>query len=282
MKMSDLFNVERQAGDVVKTETQKADLIISSAYTVLDSIRFLGYGISSVADQVQEIQQALNTIEAMDISFVTEPVVVNKVGAYDLKNESGISAALIFGILSLFTALLLVSSNILSDKEDNFIIRLKVSKTSSVTYLLSKIIFFDFVLIFQYMAVFPLFLSASWLNVNIFALVFSLIIVASINVLMGILIGLFSENQAIAVLTALLLTLPFLFMSGMFYPRELFPPPLKFISDVFPLSNEITLLKQSMVFGYDFSLNSTMVQLNLMYLICFFVVAWLLLRFKQH
>jgi ABC-type multidrug transport system permease subunit len=271
----------RQAGDSIKFEAQKANIIVTSAYTVLDSIRFLGYGIPSVADQVLEIKGALERIQALDISFVTEPVVVNKVGAYNLKNESGIGAAMIFAILSLFTALLLVSSNMLFDKENNFIIRLKVSKTSSITYLLSKVLFFDFVLLAQYLVVFPLFLSVTWLNVSIIALLLTLLIVASINVLMGVLVGLLSENQAMAVLTSLLLTLPFLFLSGMFYPSELFPPPLKFVSDVFPLSNEIILMKQSMAFGYDISLNSSSVQINLLYLVSFFVASWFLLRFRQ-
>ena len=98
---------------------------------------------------------------------------------------------------------------------------------------------------------------------------------------MGILIGLISENQAMAVLTSLLMTLPFLFLSGMFYPSELFPPALKFVSDVFPLSNQITLLKESMAFGYPFSLNAPSVQINMTYLVIFFMASWALLKYGK-
>ena len=268
----------RSAGEFIKDETSKVDLVLSSAYTLLDSIRFLGSGINGVIEKIEEMKTLMDKVKSVDVSFVTEPVVVNKVGAYELKNEKGISAAMVFAILSLFTSLLLVSANILSDKENNFLLRLNVSKTSYFTYLLSKIIFFDFVLLIQYLAVFPLFISLSWTNIDIVSLFLSLFLVASINVLMGTLIGSISENQAMAVLTSLLLTLPFLFLSGMFYPSELFPFPLKFISDIFPLSNEIILLKQSMAFGYPFSLNSDVVRINLLYFFIFFVVSWLMLK----
>jgi len=242
-------------------------------------VGLVGYG-TELMDNLNQIQEMLSKIKRMDVTFITEPVVPVKEGAFELKNEKGIGAAITFSILTLFTALLLVSSSVIWDRERKFLLRLRTSDTPNLIYILSKTLFFDLVLTVQFLVIFPLFSSFSWLELNLISLLVSILVVTSINTLLGMLIGIFSENQGIAILLSLLLTLPFLFISGIFYPSELFPQPLRFISDVFPLSNEMNLLKESMAFGYSLQELKNL-NVNLAYLLLFFLLSWLGLRFRH-
>ncbi|HDD05038.1 MAG TPA: ABC transporter permease [Candidatus Aenigmarchaeota archaeon] len=265
-----------KAGERIREEVSKIEGLLEAAKLL---VGLVGYG-SELMDNLNQIQEILGKIKRMDVTFVTEPVVPVKEGAFELKNEKGVGAAIIFSILSLFTALLLVSSSVIWDRERKFLLRLRTSGTSSLTYILSKTIFFDLILALQFLVIFPLFSSFSWLELNLLSLFISILVVTSINTLLGMLVGIFSENQGIAILLSLLLTLPFLFISGIFYPSELFPQPLKFISDVFPLSNEIGLLKESMALGQG-PKELEHLNVNLAYLSLFFLLSWLGLRLKH-
>jgi len=265
-----------KAGEGIREEVTKIEGLLEAAKLL---VGLVGYG-TELMDNLNQIQEMLSKIKRMDVTFITEPVVPLKEGAFELKNEKGIGAAITFSILTLFTALLLVSSSVIWDRERKFLLRLRTSGTPNLIYILSKTLFFDLVLTVQFLVIFPLFSSFSWLELNLISLLVSILVVTSINTLLGMLIGIFSENQGIAILLSLLLTLPFLFISGIFYPSELFPQPLRFISDVFPLSNEMNLLKESMAFGYSLQELKNL-NVNLAYLLLFFLLSWLGLRFRH-
>ena len=148
-----------EKGDEIKGEAEKALLLAQSARFLMGSLSVFGYNSSEINSKLSEIEEGIENIAEMDVTFVSEPVVTTKVGVYELKNENGIAASIIFGILSLFTALLLVSSNILFDKRSNFITRYRMSGTPFVIYLVSKMIFFSGVLLIQCIAITPLFFS---------------------------------------------------------------------------------------------------------------------------
>jgi ABC-2 type transport system permease protein len=80
-------------------------------------------------------------------------------------------------------------------------------------------------------------------------LIQTLLYISVMNALIGLLIGILSESEGIAVLLSLLLTLPFMFLSGIFSSIKIMPRFFQWIAQAFPLNTQIELLKQVMIFG---------------------------------
>ncbi|MCK5452123.1 MAG: ABC transporter permease, partial [Candidatus Aenigmarchaeota archaeon] len=80
-------------------------------------------------------------------------------------------------------------------------------------------------------------------------LVKALLFISLVNTFAGIIIGLLSDSEGVAVLISLIITLPLLFLSGMFYPVDLMPFLVRMISDVMLLNTEILMMKQALLFG---------------------------------
>jgi len=80
-------------------------------------------------------------------------------------------------------------------------------------------------------------------------LIEALVFISTVNALIGLLIGLISDSEGVAVLISLIITLPLLFLSGMFYPLELMPKIVQWISQLIPLGLETSMLKQALLFG---------------------------------
>jgi len=110
------------------------------------------------------------------------------------------------------------------------------------------------------------------------ALISTFILITVINTMLGLLIGLFAKTENIAVLTSLLLTLPFLFLSGSLVPLEFMPGYLQFIANIFPLRMESALLKQVSVLGLT---QSPLFNYLMVYAIVLFVINYFLMKFKS-
>jgi len=64
-----------------------------------------------------------------------------------------------------------------------------------------------------------------------------------------VLIGLISDSEGVAVLFSLIITLPLLLLSGMFYPIEFMPKIMQFFAKIMPLDAEVLMIKKALIFG---------------------------------
>lgn len=239
-------------------------------------------GIDSVKQQVDGFVDLINLLYEMDVEFLANPVTIGKVGVYPYADTLAIMFAIVFSILSLFSAFMLCSTNIIFDRDNNFLIRVKTSGTSFFTYIMSKLVIFNGVALLQLGLILLIFLGVGAVfAIDIASFFISFLLISSLNILIGISIGLISENETVAILTSLIFTLPFLFLSGAFFPTELFPGPIRIVADVFPLNLEIILLKKASTFAFTLSQLSNTLNILIYYFVFFFGLNWFLLRNKK-
>ncbi len=241
-----------------------------------------GQTFLTIKQQVDDFVNLMNLLNEMDVAFLANPVDMQKRGVYPQVDTMAVSFAIVFCVLSLFSSFMLCSTNIIFDRDNNFLIRLRTSGTSFFTYIISKLAVFNGLAVLQLGLVFVIFLAmGAAFAIDFPSLAVSFLLVSSLNILIGMLIGLISENETVAVLTSLIFTLPFLFLSGAFFPTELFPDIVRLVTDVFPLNVEIILLKKVVTFAFPLPEIVGTMKYLIYYLIFFFGLNWFVLRNKK-
>lgn len=206
--------------------------------------------LDPIEDDLKETNQALEKLENLDTYFLLNPIAMQQKPIYEIEETTSIGLAFIFPIIALFVTLMLASTNIIYDKSTNYIARLRASGASTFHYLIAKIGFFTFLTLIQFGVVILLFLiNGSSFTIHWMGLIQTLLYISVMNALIGLLIGILSESEGIAVLLSLLLTLPFMFLSGIFSSIKIMPRFFQWIAQAFPLNTQIELLKQVMIFG---------------------------------
>jgi len=226
---------------------------------------------SSVAEELDSIESSLVRVQSIDTEFLVNPVFADTVGIYDIKKEVSSGIASIFPIVTIFVLLMLVSTNILYDKKSNFIARIKASQTPQFTYILSKLLFFLVITLLQFAVVIIIFLiMGAQFSVNYFGLVKVLLLISFIDTLIGVLIGLISDSEGVAILISLILTLPFMFLSGIFYPLRLMPSFFQVFADIFPINSQILMLKKVMLFSQDITFMNLFYILAILFIVSYY------------
>lgn len=281
----ELERVSSEARD----KLQSALLILNATREVIsDNKALLGITFNLMNDyldnaisELTSYDEELAFVENLDVNFLTKPVVFGKGEVYSGVNASSFNFATIFCIVSLFTLLLLASTGIIFDKKTNYLLRIKATGTFLPTYLLSKVIFYLAVSLAQFFLVMLLMMvQGAVYNFNFLTLMAAFTVITTLNTSIGLLIGSISENENVAILFSLTLSLPFLFLSGSFFPLEFMPVYIKWIARVVPLYSEINLLKQVSVLGLPMSLAEPMlIELGLISLVLL-VINYLIIKYK--
>jgi ABC-type multidrug transport system permease subunit len=174
------------------------------------------------------------------------------------------------------------STGAIYDRNTGYTIRLKTSKTFSVEYLFSKVIVFSGIAVLQTILLLLLFaVRGAEFDINFTGFAAAIFLITALNTLIGVTIGLVSENETIAILISLLFTLPFLFLSGIFAPIQLFPKFIQIFASFFPLGLEIEFLKKTSILGTNLSSIWYMVESMLNYITAFAVLNMILMRNKN-
>lgn len=274
-KSSTLASAESDVQTRTGTLHDQAVAIQGAVNTTVEVIPQLAF----IQPDIQEFIDTMNLLKNMDVAFLSEPVVMVREGVYENSDPMAVSSVIVFCILAMFNSFMLCSTNVIFDRDNNFVLRLRSSGTWFPTYLFSKLVVFTGVTFLQFMLVFVVFLlQGAQFSINFVALLPLFLVISSLDVLIGVLIGTFSENETLAILTALLLTLPFLFLSGIFFPTELFPDAVRLLTDVFPLNIEVIALKKVMMFGFALGEIEVLFNTLLFYTAVAFVGSWFMLR----
>ncbi|MFA5406623.1 MAG: ABC transporter permease [Candidatus Nanoarchaeia archaeon] len=251
-------------------------LILGLAYPLIND-----YLISAV-DELTSYDNDLRFVQGLSAEFLTKPVRFSKAVVYEGVNAASFNFASIFIIISIFTLLLLASTGIIFDKKSNYIQRIKASRTLIPSYLASKIIFYFTLSLIQFFLVMLLTIAqGAVFNLDFGVMLLSLLVITILNTSIGLLIGSVSENENVAILSSLMISLPFIFLSGIFLPLELMPDYIKLFANIIPLHKEVLLLKQTTVLGAGLSTaGSLMTDLGLFSLIVL-LITWAVIKFKD-
>jgi ABC-2 type transport system permease protein len=255
----------------IKEDARSAKEKVSIASGIIQSIG-LNTG-RKVQTSLIDAELKLNKLQNLDAGFVSNPITIEKIGIYNKSSLIDTGFSPLFCVLNLFLVLMLCSTGIIYDKRTKLITKIRTSSSTIFSYMCSKLFVFLIISVAQFIILILLFLfvGASF-QINIILLIKALLFVSLVNTLIGILIGFISDNEGVAVLISLIITLPLLFLSSMFYPLEIMPKFIQILANILPLSTEVILFKHALLFGGIINNNIFLVPLLI------FIFTWFVSR----
>lgn len=225
---------------------------ISSIRSGVDIVSDFSKSSSSINKRVLEIDSDLKVIEDIDTEFLLNPIWIDSKPLYEDQGDAGI--AFVFPIIALFVVLMLSSTSLIYDRKTNFLLRVK-SSTSPLVYLLAKLVFFFAITLVNFLIIFLLFIIyGSSFALNIFQIINLVAFIAVTNTLIGLFIGSISDNEGIAILFSLIISLPFMLVSGVFYPIQTLPKFVQVLSRMMPMNYQIAHSKTVLLLGQSIGL----------------------------
>lgn len=251
-----LMNYKTNILDAANTEikasakSMKDDLDIAVAFVDIVDSKVDNTHLLPLKRRLKDIDSSLTTISKVDTDFLANPIITTKKGIYDIKKPENVAITYLFPIIAFFIILMLAGTSIIYDKKTNFITRIKASTTPLWAYIVSKLLFFFIITLSQFAILFALFAArGAAFNISLPGLFIALLFISFTNTIIGMLIGLLSDNEGIAVLFALILALPLMFLSGIFFPVEFMPGFVQALAWVLPLNTHIIIMKEVLLFG---------------------------------
>lgn len=158
----------------------------------------------------------------------------------------------IMGTLLMLVCAMMTSISIVREKEKGTMEVLLVSPTKPLMIIVAKLVPY-LVLAFTILSIILL-MSSFVLGVPIKGSLFWIYVVSTIYILLalslGILVSTISETQLVALLiSAMLLMMPVIMLSGMMFPIESMPKILQYISAIIPTRYYISAMRKLMIMG---------------------------------
>ena len=199
--------------------------------------------------KIEDFDRSLRNVEELNTDFLVNPVYVRHNPIYSEGASKGAGIIFIMPILILFIVLMLASTSIIYDKKSNFIMRVR-SSTTILNYLFAKLLFFVGLVLVQFLIIGLLFISfGNSYNFNFLGIVELVLSIALIDTLLGLVIGLVSENEGIAVLFSLMVSFPLMLISGIFFPTQTLPRIVRWFAGIMPLEFQIGAARGVLLFG---------------------------------
>lgn len=240
---------EREIIDNINSEVKDK---ISSLRENVDMIKELNPP-KIIENRIDKIDKDLEKIEEVETEFLVNPLWTAHSPIYEEKSSKDIGITFVFPIIALFIILMLSSTSIIYDKKTNYLTRVKAS-TNPIWYVLAKVIFFLGLTIIQFLIVALLFLAyGSSLNISLIGTINLLLFIGITNALLGLIIGLISDNEGIAILFSLIISFPLMLLSGIFSPLQTMPRLMQSLAKVLPLSHQINSAKLALLFNSNIS-----------------------------
>nr|WP_314497042.1 ABC transporter permease [uncultured Prevotella sp.] len=183
----------------------------------------------------------------------TEPKAVNTKLLYNPQMKSTYNfVPAIMGTLLMLVCAMMTSISIVREKEKGTMEVLLVSPTKPLMIIIAKLVPY-LVLAFTILSIILL-MSSFVLGVPIKGSLFWIYVVSTIYILLalslGILVSTIAETQLVALLiSAMLLMMPVIMLSGMMFPIESMPKILQYISAIIPTRYYISAMRKLMIMG---------------------------------
>ena len=228
---------------------QKADMAI--VFSQDFASRKSGYQL--IVDGADPNMAQQWTIYANAVINNTESKAVNSKLLYNPQMKSTYNfVPAIMGTLLMLVCAMMTSISIVREKEKGTMEVLLVSPTKPLMIIVAKLVPY-LVLAFTILSIILL-MSSFVLGVPIKGSLFWIYVVSTIYILLalslGILVSTIAETQLVALLiSAMLLMMPVIMLSGMMFPIESMPKILQYISAIVPTRYYISAMRKLMIMG---------------------------------
>lgn len=233
---------------------------------------------------VKEINEDINSIEIRDVSRIVSPVTTEiKPVAAESTNLNYTFPTLVVLIL-LFAGLLLASTTIVEEKSSKAYFRNFITPTPDVIFIIGNYISSVFIVLIQLFIIFIVMFGITKTNVSDVTLVNSfivLILLASVFILLGMLIGYLFKSGETANIASVSLGAILLFFSNTILPIETLPSSIRQIVQFNPYIVGESALKKILLFNQ--SLESVLPQIYILigYIAFLFIVVYLFREFTK-
>lgn len=228
---------------------QKADMAI--VFSQDFASRKSGYQL--IVDGADPNMAQQWTIYANAVINNTEAKAVNTKLLYNPQMKSTYNfVPAIMGTLLMLVCAMMTSISIVREKEKGTMEVLLVSPTKPLMIIVAKLVPY-LVLAFTILSIILL-MSSFVLGIPIKGSLFWIYVVSTIYILLalslGILVSTIAETQLVALLiSAMLLMMPVIMLSGMMFPIESMPKILQYISAIIPTRYYISAMRKLMIMG---------------------------------
>ncbi|MFC1754793.1 ABC transporter permease [Thermoproteota archaeon] len=225
-----------------------------------------------LSSSIRSADENLERLEGIEPAFLASPIVVAETGVHKTVKLIDIGIAPLYVILSMFLLLMLCSTGVIYDRKVGLFSRIRASNSSMLSYIAAKLVFFFSISVVQFLVILLIFVGfGAGYDVSVSLLLKALVFITLVNTLLGFLIALVSESEGVAVLISLIITLPLLFLSGMFYPLELMPKLVQWGAFLLPLNTEVLMLKQALLFGGSIANSYFLIPLGIFLVVIYFL-----------
>ncbi len=223
-----------------------ADVLATTKGQTLETLSSSQRTIANVVEESQTIR-ALAIQSKESIRMITErdprasvvPLSIEPHRFFEGRSYFYVLLPGLVQVITLFIALFITSTRIVREKQNGTLTRLFVSHLSKLEYVLVKVMSFSIIMLLPFIlllvtsaSIEPALLDSSS--------IFFLLVVGALSVItysaLGIIIGWIMDSESSAFLVSLVIGMPLLFLSGMFFPYEFMPPFIGLIGQALPLS----------------------------------------------
>jgi ABC-2 type transport system permease protein len=215
-----------------------------------------------------------NLLESSPVEY-TEPIQSELIGYFGNRQYIDFIFPSILILILMWMATFLSSISFIRQRNSGVLKRISISPTTVRFIVLEKFVFY----VLMALLILPIVLGVAVFLFGIHISLLSIIAIfvvslfaIAIFVSIGLIIATLSKTESTAILIALMLVIPLMFFTGMFYPSEMFPKNIKFITEASPSTISIELLEGFIFYQYSFEHVFNL----MMYIIAYILVAMMI------
>ncbi len=241
---------------------------ISNLTNSIDNIDFSDITDSNLSDKIEERTKKIKSLfeEADSISkeinldfemlkqkFLSEPLIINENKLFGPIRYFDYLGAGVLSLIIFFIGLMAPALNIVSEKEKNTLYRISTTPASSLTIFLGKFILF---ILFGFLEMmYTLFLAIFLYDLRITGSIYATIVILFLLSCAAISIGLFISSRIKSMQQALvmipLIIIPSFLISNSFFPPEVMPDFMLYVSKITPMTFSNHALNSIMIKGFS-------------------------------
>jgi len=237
-----------------KKNLEEADTSREFSIRVLQAIQKLLddslMSISQVQKTINEIETKISNIEVKDAEAITQPIVTNIKPITQEKTYLHYLFPVLIVLIIMFTALLITPTLILLDKHSPANFRTYLTPVKDSSYIIATFITSSIILLIQ--VIIMLAITSVFFSTQIFAnapgAFLLLLIINSLFILIGMIIGYLFNSEETATLAAVSVGALFLFISDVIIPLESMPEAFAYIASFNPYVLGSSLLRRLLLF----------------------------------
>ncbi len=243
-----------EAITTTKDRLNEADTSRQLGLRVLEAITILLdkslISISDVQQALNDIENRINAIEIKDPEAITQPIVTSIKPIVQEKTYLNYLFPILSILIIMFTALLITPTLIMLDKNSPASFRTYMTPVADTSYVISNFITASILLFLQtiiVLAIASVFFTSQVIS-NIPEALVLLVIINSVFILIGMIIGYAFNSEEAATLGGVSMGAVFLFLSDVIIPLESMPEAFAYIASFNPYVLSSQLLRRALIF----------------------------------